>query len=72
MKAYGVVKVHQHAFVTSAIDGGEWSVCTSGERSSDTHWIGGWVGRRASLDAVAKRKIRTFAENRTPVVQPVA
>jgi hypothetical protein len=25
-------------------------------RSSGTHWTGGWVGHRAGLDAVAKRK----------------
>jgi hypothetical protein len=28
-----------------------------GDRTPGTHWIGGWVGPRASLDAVAKRKI---------------
>jgi hypothetical protein len=27
------------------------------ERAAGTHWIGGWVGPRAVLDAVAKRKI---------------
>jgi hypothetical protein len=27
------------------------------ERAPITHWIGGWVGLRASLDAVVKRKI---------------
>jgi hypothetical protein len=27
------------------------------ERTPDTHWIGDWVGPRAGLDAVAKRKI---------------
>jgi hypothetical protein len=27
------------------------------ERASGTHWIGGWVGSRAGLDAVVKRKI---------------
>jgi len=28
-----------------------------GERPPNTHWIGGWVGSRAGLDAVVKRKI---------------
>jgi hypothetical protein len=48
--------------VTSALDGGEWSASrparfTPKERAPGTHWIGGWVGRRAVLDAVVKRKI---------------
>jgi len=30
---------------------------TPKERAPDTRWIGGWVGARASLDAVVKRKI---------------
>jgi hypothetical protein len=30
---------------------------TPGERTSGTHWIGGWVGPRAGLDARARRKI---------------
>jgi hypothetical protein len=29
------------------------------ERAPGTHWIGGWVGPRAVLDAVVKRKIRS-------------
>jgi hypothetical protein len=50
--------------LTSALDGGEWSASrpgryTSRERAPGTHWIGGWVGRRAVLDAVVKRKIPT-------------
>jgi hypothetical protein len=48
--------------LTSVLDGGEWSASrpcrfTPGERAPDTHWIGGWMGPRASLDAVVKRKI---------------
>jgi hypothetical protein len=27
-----------------------------GERAAGTHWIGGWVGPRAGLDAVEKRR----------------
>jgi hypothetical protein len=30
---------------------------TPKERAPDTHWIGGWVGTGADLDAVAKKKI---------------
>jgi hypothetical protein len=39
-----------------------------------THWIGGWVGLRAVLDAVVKRKIlstRRESNPRTPIIQTV-
>jgi hypothetical protein len=57
MKVYWGVKVQLHAFLTSALDGGEWSASHHGrftprERAPGTHWIGGWVGPRAGLDAV--------------------
>jgi hypothetical protein len=45
------------------------------ERAPRTHWIGGWVGPRAVLDTVVKRKIsssRRESNPRTPIVQPVA
>jgi hypothetical protein len=66
--------------LASAIDGGEWSASRPGrftprERDPGTHWIGGWVGPRAGLDAVVKRKIRSprrESNPRTPIVQPVA
>jgi hypothetical protein len=59
---------------------GEWSASRPGcftprERSSGTHWIGGWVGPSAVLDAVVKRKIpspRRESNPRTPIVQSVA
>jgi hypothetical protein len=62
IKTYGGVEVYLHAFLISALDGGEWSAShpgryTNRERSPDTHWIGGWVGPRAGLDAVTKRNI---------------
>jgi hypothetical protein len=59
---YGGVEAYLHAFLTSALDGDEWLASglgrfILGERPAGTHWIGGWVGTRASLlDAVAKRK----------------
>jgi hypothetical protein len=48
--------------LTSALDGYEWSGYRPGrftptERDPGTHWIGGWVGPRAVLDAVVKREI---------------
>jgi hypothetical protein len=68
-----------HSF-TSALDGGEWSASrpfrfTPKERVPFTHWMGGWVGLRAVLDAVVKRKIPSPCREsnpRTPIVQPVA
>jgi hypothetical protein len=80
MKAYGGVEVQLHAFLTSALDGGEWSASRSDrftprERAPGTHWIGGWVGPRAVLDTVVKRKIpspRWESNPITPIVQPVA
>jgi hypothetical protein len=50
------------AFLISALYGGERSASRSSrftprERAAGTHWMGGWVDPRASLDAVVKRKI---------------
>jgi len=49
------VEVQFDAFLTSALDGGEWLTSRPGrftprERAFGTHWIGGWVGPRAVLD----------------------
>jgi len=48
-------------FFALMLHGGEWSVShpdhfTSGKRALDTHFVGSWVGPRASLDMVVKRK----------------
>jgi hypothetical protein len=45
------------------------------ERTSGTQWIGVWVGPRAVLDTVVRRKIpspRRESNPRTPIVQPIA
>jgi hypothetical protein len=65
MKVYGGVDVKIHIFLTSAVAGGECSTSrpgrfNPGERASGTFWIGGWVGPRASLDAVEMRKFLTL------------
>jgi hypothetical protein len=39
------------------------------ETAPGTHWIGGWVGHRAVLDAPSPRR---ESNPRTPIVQPVA
>jgi hypothetical protein len=65
------VGVQLHAFLTSALDKHE---ITPKERAPGTHWTGEWVGPRAVLDAVVKRKIpspRRKSNPRTPIVQPV-
>jgi hypothetical protein len=75
MKAYWGV----HS-LTSALEGGEWSASrpsrfTPSERVPGIHWIEVWVGPRAVLDTVVKRKIPCRCREwnpRTPIIQPVA
>jgi hypothetical protein len=57
MKMYGGVEQYIHAFITSGLDGGEWSASCPGEITPITNWIWGWVGPTVGLKAVAKRKI---------------
>jgi hypothetical protein len=71
MKTYGGVDVKIHIFLISALAGGEWSASrpgcfTPGERTSDTHWIGGWVDPRAGLDDVEKILDTTGTRTPTP------
>jgi hypothetical protein len=63
MKMCGVADV----FLTSALVGGEWLASrpyrfNPKERASGTHCIGIWVGPRASLDDIDKRKFLTLPE----------
>jgi len=75
MKAYWGVEVYLHAFLTSALDLGEWSASRPGrftprERAPGTHWIGGWVGSGAGVDTMVKTKIpssRRELNPRTPI-----
>jgi hypothetical protein len=66
-------------FLTSALDGGEWSASRPGrfyprEIALGTDWIGGWVGTKAGLDAMEKMKVLSLPgiEPRPPSRQPVA
>jgi hypothetical protein len=61
MKTYVGVDGQIHVFLTSVLFGSEWSASrpdrfTPGERAPGTHYIGGWVGPRAGLENVEKRK----------------
>jgi hypothetical protein len=78
MKVYGKCMYRSNISLTSALFGGEWSASrhccfTPGERTSDNHWIEGWMGSGACLDDVEKRKLLTLRDsNFNPsVVQPV-
>jgi hypothetical protein len=74
------VEVQLHAFLLPALEGGEWSAsrpgrCVPGERTPSNHWIGVWVGTRAGLDAMMKRKILSPRRKSNPqisIVQPAA
>jgi hypothetical protein len=64
------------AFLTSVLDEDESSASRPSRfnpRALGTHWIGGWVGPSAGLDAVEKRKIpQTLPGLEAPIIQPVA
>jgi hypothetical protein len=62
--------------LTSAVDGGEWSASRPGrftlrERAPGTHWIGGWVGPIAVLDAVVRRKIPSLRQESKWLCNPI-
>jgi hypothetical protein len=76
MKMYRGVDVQIHIFLTSALTevSGQLHAPTAlprvkgttGERVPGTHWLGGWVGPRAGLDDVEKRKILDPTRIQTP------
>jgi hypothetical protein len=79
MKTYGGMNVQTHIFLTSALVGLKWSASRSGrlnpgERAPDTHWIGGWMGPRASLNDMEKWKFLPLSglDSDPLVIQPVA
>jgi hypothetical protein len=63
MKALGGKRRYSsYSFLTSALDGSEWSASRPGcalarVRAPGTHCTGGWVGPRAGLDTEARGKI---------------
>jgi hypothetical protein len=70
-RGIGGLKVWLHVFLTSALDGGVWSASRPGsftarEKAPGTHWIGGWVGPRAVVDTVVRRKIPSPCRDSNP------
>jgi len=65
------MEVQPHKLLTSALDGDEWSASRPEREPQGTHWVGGWMGHRAALYAVAMRKISfaVTAGNRNPIVK---
>jgi hypothetical protein len=62
--AWGERRCSSYSFLTSALDGGEWSASRPGRASHPrkgppvpTHCTGGWVGPRAGPDAGARGKV---------------
>jgi hypothetical protein len=71
MKAYRGVEVQIHSYLTSALDGGEWLASRPGhftprEKGPGIRWMGGWVGPRAGLDAVVRKKIPNLCRDSNP------
>jgi hypothetical protein len=71
------MNIYLHAFLISELDGVvsfTFRTFYSPVIAPVTHLIGGWVGLRAGLDVMAKRKnpFTATVVNRTPVVQAVA
>jgi hypothetical protein len=61
MKAYGAVHVEIHIFMTPALIAGEWSNSRPGRFTHRSHWIADWVGPKAGMDDVEKRKFFTLS-----------
>jgi hypothetical protein len=56
----GEKRYSSYSFLTSALDGGEWSASRPG-----------WVGPSTGLDAGARRKTSAPVGDRTSIVQPI-
>jgi hypothetical protein len=59
------VKVQLHAFLTTVLDGGEWSACFAPGKELLYHWVDPIAG----LDTVEKRKIAAPAQIQIPIAR---
>jgi hypothetical protein len=79
MYSFSLSHTHTHTHLISAQDWGELSTSCASHLSprgtaSSAHWLGSWVGPRASLHAVERTKISSSPRNQTDalVVESVA
>jgi hypothetical protein len=59
-------------FLSTALDGGKLSASrsyrfTPGGTAHSTHWIGGWVGLRTTVDAMENTNMFCSCRNSNPV-----
>jgi hypothetical protein len=66
MNTYGEVKVQLHSFLTSALNGVEWSTPRPGRFTAGGE---SWVGPRAVVDALEKRSLAPPG-NRNSIPRP--
>jgi hypothetical protein len=70
------VEVQLHALLTSALDGGEWSLSrpdrfTPRERALGIYWIGCWVGPKSrSGRGGEKKNSQPLPGLEPPIIQP--
>jgi hypothetical protein len=80
MKRYKALEVWFHTKLTLALGGGKWFASDAGdikkrEKGPITHYTGGWLGQKGSLEAMEKRKVAFPCLKSNPhslVKQPVA
>jgi hypothetical protein len=64
-----------HAFLTSTLDGGEWSASCHGRFTPGIHFKEGWIQPRGSMGTSNRRKMNESCQGSDPgssVVQSVA
>jgi hypothetical protein len=60
-----------YTFLTSVLEGGEWSASRSGRFASVTHRIGNCIDRRGRLEEESQvSKYRIYLKNKSNTVMP--
>jgi hypothetical protein len=62
-KGYSYVSLIKHPGTPAAL--------LPGKKPLSTHWLLGWVGPRAGMNAVGRETLLVTAASQTPAVQPV-
>jgi hypothetical protein len=65
------VDVKHHTFLTYTLDVGEHCVSHILCFTLDTHWVGGWVGPRASLGPLENFNFMLYSVNPNSLTKPL-